>query len=109
MATTAVGTDFYKLVAVSGVPEALGLASVKFRTVTFWGCKAAKVLNNNTVYVRFTGSTGWMIIAPGNFHTVTAVDSRPLTAAMFEVDITDGGDGVLAITQNPPNCYDGPA
>ena len=109
MATTAVGTDFYKLVATAGVPVALGLAATKFSSITFVGCKSAKTNNTDTVYIRFAGGTGWLPLAPGNYSTWDSKDSRPFTAAMFELDSVTNGDGVLAITQNPPNTYDGPA
>ena len=107
MATTASGTDFYKLTVTAGVPVALGLAATKFRSVTFFGCKAAKTNNTDTVYVRFTGGTGWAPLAPGGFLAFTAADSRPYTAAMFEIDSAVNAEGVLAITENPGG-YDGP-
>ncbi len=107
MPTTAVGTDFYKLVTTAGTPVALGLATTTFRNVLFVGCRAAKINNTDTVYIRFAGGTGWLPLAPGNFTNWTAADSRPYTAAMFEIDSAVNGDGVLAITENPDG-YDGP-
>lgn len=107
MATTADLLDFYKLVTTAGTPVALGTSATKFRTVTFFGCKAAKTDNTGVVYIRPAGGTGWAPLYPGGMITFTAIDSRPFTAAQFEIDSATNGDGVLAMTQNPGG-YDGP-
>ena len=107
MATTASGTDFYKLVTTAGTPVALGTSATKFRTVSFFGCKAAKTDNTGVVYIRFAGGTGWAPLYPGGMITFTAIDSRPYGADQFEIDSANNGDGVLAMTQNPGG-FDGP-
>jgi len=107
MATAQTVTDFYKLVTIAGTPVALGLSTVKFRNVTFVGCKAAKTNNTDTVYIRFAGGTGWLPLAPGNYVNFKTIDSRPYTAAQFEIDSVSNGDGVLAMTENS-DSYDGP-
>jgi hypothetical protein len=107
MATTATMTDFYKLVATAGTPVALGTSATKFRTVTFFGCKAAKTDNTGLVYIRPSGGTGWAPLYPGGALTYTAIDSRPFSADQFEIDAATNGDGVLAVIQTTP-AYDGP-
>ena len=107
MATNPTLSDFYKLVTTAGTPVALGTSGTTFQTVTFVGCKAAKTDNTGTVYIRYTGGTGWIPLGPGAFITINSTTTRPLTAAQFEIDSATNGDGVLAMTQQQVG-YDGP-
>lgn len=90
-------TSFYKTVASTTVPEAIGAATVLFNSAIVTASKSETDLNAGNITLQNSGvdNSGIWELYPGNSQQILAPLNSIFNAAQFFIDVTVAGDGVL--------------
>lgn len=92
---------FYKTVAASGTPEALGTGQVLLKSIMFVGQKSAGVDNVGDVFIQTRNATGVFAdvytLSPSQFLEWKLMPGESIRAIDFYIRVGTNGDGVKVL------------